>query len=243
VRFLDFLLPVIFLIFLAALLFGLGYHDASNGLWDSAPQPQERPLTEILRMLAGMLLVIQGFETSRYLGHKYPRDLRVRSMRFAQGLSGLIYVGFAFLILPFIPQLPSAHPDETAIIDLSRHVSIVLPLMLIVAAAMSQFSAAVADTLGGGGLLAEESRTRFSPGQGYLLISACAIALVWSTGIFEIVAYASRAFAFYYFAQTIIAIQVVLGWPGDQRKWRLLSGFSLIASVLAWVTIFAIPME
>ena len=116
-------------------------------------------------------------------------------------------------------------------------------MMLIVGAAMSQFSAAVADTLGGGGLLVEESRARLSPGQCYLAISACAIALVWSTSIFEIIAYASRAFAFYYFSQTVLAIQVVITWPSNWRKWTLLTWFGLIASILAWVVVFAVPVD
>lgn len=190
-----------------------------------------------------MLLVVQGFETSRYLGQEHSADRRVRSMQFAQGLSAFIYIGFAFLILPLIHFLPSGRPDETAIIDLSRYVSVVLPLMLIGAATMSQFSAAVADTLGGGGLLAEETQARLSPRYGYLVISVFAIILVWSTSIFEIIAYASRAFAFYYFAQTVLAFQVVTTWPSDRGKWKHLLGFGVMACILAWVTLFAIPLE
>ncbi len=228
---------------IGALLLGLGYYGASAGLWGGAPQSQERPPLEILRMLAGMLLVVQGFETSRYLGREYPADMRVRSMRFAQLLSTFIYVGFAFLIMPLIHYLSPGRLDETAIIDLSGYVSVVLPLMLIIGATMSQFSAAVADTLGGGGLLAEESRARISPKLGYPIISVFAIALVWSTSIFEIITYASRAFAFYYFVQTVIAFQVAKALPGGARKWPLLVGFGVMASVLAWVTLFAIPVE
>jgi hypothetical protein len=228
---------------IGTLLLGLGFYGTSTGIWHNVPDPQDRPILEILRLLAGMLLVVQGFETSRYLGQDHSADQRVHSMRFAQCLSAFIYVGFAFLILPLIQYLPSGHFDETAIIDISHRVSVVLPMMLIVGAAMSQFSAAVADTLGGGGLLVEESRARLSPGQCYLAISACAIALVWSTSIFEIIAYASRAFAFYYFSQTVLAIQVVITWPSNWRKWTLLTWFGLIASILAWVVVFAVPVD
>jgi hypothetical protein len=226
-----------------ALLFGLGYYDVSSDVWGAIPQPRERPFVEILRLLAGMLLVVQGFETSRYLGHQYSADMRVRTMRFAQWLSGLIYVGFAILIVPLISDLPPGHLDETAIIDLTRKVSLVLPLMLIIAATMSQFSAAVADTLGSGGLLTEMSRKKVSPGLGYLVVCVCAIALVWSTNIFEIVAYASRTFAFYYFAQTILAIQVIMSWPRGLRKWGRLAGLGLLSVVLFLVTLFAIPVS
>lgn len=118
-------------------LLALGFYDTSIGFWDNVPGPQGRPLLEILRLIAGMLLVVQGFETSRYLGQEHPADRRVRSMQFAQGLSAFIYVRFAFLVLPLIHYFPSGHFDETAIIDLSHHVSVVLPVMLIGAAAMS----------------------------------------------------------------------------------------------------------
>ena len=227
---------------IGAFLVGLTHFSASTGLWDNVPSPPERSTFETMRMLAGMLLVVQGFETSRYLGREYPAIVRVHSMQFAQIVSALIYIGFAFLILPLLQYLPAGQLDETAIINLSRHVSVVLPVMLIFAATMSQFSAAVADTLGGGGMISEESQAKIPPGYGYLAITICAILLVWSTSIFEIVAFASRAFAFYYFIQTLIAFHVATGQPGGPKKWLRLTGFGLMAVLLAGVTIFAIPM-
>lgn len=47
-----------------------------------------------------MLLVVQGFETSRYLGNEYSLQTRIKSMRFAQLLWAAIYVGFVFLVMP-----------------------------------------------------------------------------------------------------------------------------------------------
>ncbi len=226
---------------IGALLVGLGAHDAANGWQNSIPSPEPRSTVEVLRMLAGMLLVTQGFETSRYLGAEYPADMRVRSMRLAQALAGVVYVAFAFLILPLIPMLPAGKPDETAIIDLSRHVALVLPAMLVVAAVMSQFSAAVADTLGGGGLAAELTAGRVPQRRAYAVIAVAAAALVWTTNIFEIVAYASRVFAFYYFAQTLLALQVAARMPGAAKVPRL-AGFGLMAAALAWVVIFAVPV-
>jgi len=230
---------------IAAFFLGIALHDSSSGLLGNIPSPQDRPTLEILRMLAGMLLVVQGFETSRYLGNGYSPDMRVRTMRFAQLVSGAIYVCFALLILPliqYVPYAPMGKLDETAIIDLSRHVSAVLPMMLIFAAAMSQFSAAVADTIGGGGLIYEETRARVSAGWGYLVITGFAIALIWSTSIFEIVAYASRAFAFYYFAQTLLAFHLAMGLPGGLRKGATLAYFGAMSALLAWVMLFAIPV-
>lgn len=226
---------------IGSFLLGLGLHDSSSGFLGDVPQPHDRPAMETLRLLAGMLLVVQGFETSRYLQREYSAKTRVRSMQFAQAIAALIYVGFGFLILPLLHFLAPGRLNETGIIDLSSHVSVTMPIMLIVAAAMSQFSAAIADTLGGGGLISEESRTTLSPGWGYLIIAAGAIALVWSTSIFEIIAYASRAFAFYYFAQTVLALLVAINLPNSQRKWLLLTGLGLMSGILAWVTLYAIP--
>jgi len=42
-------------------------------------------------------------------------------------------------------------PNETAIIDLARTITMILPIMLVIAAAMGQFSAAIADTIGADG--------------------------------------------------------------------------------------------
>jgi len=224
---------------IASFLIALAAHAMTITPWVEFPPSPDTSIYETARLLAGMLLVVQGFETSRYLGRAYSADTRIRSMRLAQFLSAGIYIAFAFLMLPLLHFLPIGKPDETAIIDLSRHVSIVLPTMLIIAAVMSQFSAAVADTLGGGGLVSEESRTRITPGIGYLVIAAAAIALIWSTSIFEIVAYASRAFAFYYFAQTLLALH--LAWRGTVgwHRWFRLTGFGLMAIALAWVVLFA----
>lgn len=223
-------------------LFALFMYDSDINFMDMLPQAQEHSTVKILRLLAGMLLVVQGFETSRYLGEEYTSDVRLHSMRFAQILSAIIYICFAILILPLIHFLPSGHMDETAIIGLSRHASVVLPLMLIGAAVMSQFSAAVADTLGSGGLLFEESRKRVSTGKSYLIVTGAAIVLIWSTNIFEIIAFASRAFAFYYFTQTVLAFQVVRTWPEEKGKGWHLVAFGLMACVLAAVTVFAIPV-
>jgi len=47
-----------------------------------------------LRVLLGLLIVVQGFETSRYLGSEYPAEQRIATMRAAQLLSATIYVLF-----------------------------------------------------------------------------------------------------------------------------------------------------
>jgi len=64
---------------------------------------------------------------------------------------------------------------------------------------------------------------------------------VWSANIFEIVAYASRIFAFYYLAQTLLALQIAAALPG-RGKWPRLAGFGGLAAALAWVVVYALPV-
>ncbi len=157
------------------------------------------------RLLAGILLIVQGFETSRYLGDEYNADTRINTMRQAQFISGVIYVVFVLLALPFLTHLEGTDPDETAIIGLARLISPVLPILLVVAAVMSQFSASVADTIGGGGLMSENTGKKLNNRRSYLIITFAAILLVWTADIFQLISIASRAFAFYYLLQSINA--------------------------------------
>ncbi|MFQ3244485.1 MAG: hypothetical protein ACI9SP_001116 [Arenicella sp.] len=193
---------------IATLLIGLADYDFFNTANRDVLAFEPRSKYDTLRALAGVLLIVQGFETSRYLGSAYSAQVRVKSMRIAQILSAVIYIGFIWLIMPLLPLLHSKAIDETAIIDLVGIVSFVLPTMLIIAAVMSQFSAAVADTLGAGGLVVEETNKRVSQRVSYLILISLAIALVWAINVFEIISLASRAFSFYYFAQALVAMMV-----------------------------------
>jgi len=75
----------------------------------------------------------------------------------------------------------------------------------MVAALSAQFSAAVADTNGSGGLLSELTKGGLPPRAGYLLLVGFGLMLTWAFSVFEIISYASRAFALYYGCQAIIA--------------------------------------
>ncbi len=223
---------------IAALLVGLAWFDI-GWLAQVDSEISYRPVEDwlySLQLLAGILLIIQGFETSRYLGAEYDAERRIRTMRYAQLLSGLIYLLFIGLSLPLLGDFHDQR-DETAIIALSAVVASILPAMLIVAAVMSQFSAAVADTAGSGGLLSEFSRRRLTPGFGYAVVAVVAIVLVWSASIFEIITIASRAFALYYLLQCVVALIASRG------RGHLIQriGFIVIASLLLLVVVFAIP--
>ncbi len=194
----------------------------------------------LTRKLAGMLLVVQGFETSRYLGRYYEPALRVRTMRAAQIISGGIYVAFALLIVPLFGHLGTG-ARETAIIDAARFVAPMLVPMLFIAAIASQLSAAAADTAGGSEMITE--RARHERGNlGYVVVATGACAVVWATDVFGIISLASRAFAAYYLCQALIAARVAT--LGDRPNRRLVTVANLaLAVVLLAVTILALPGE
>lgn len=221
---------------ICGLFVGLALYDATGA---TSRLTVVRPAVDLgaweqFRLLGGMLLIVQGFETSRYLGDDYDRETRIRTMRLAQWISGAIYVGFVTLALPLLPDLPEA-VDETAIIHLSSVVAAILPPLLVFAAVMSQFSAAVADTVGGGGLVSDVSAGRVAPRGSYAAIALAALALNWLAEIFDIIAFASRAFALYYCLQCLEACVVA---PSIKRR----LAFSMLAALLALVALFAIPV-
>ncbi len=217
-----------------SLLVGLLLHDITS---KGFPLESKEVSFETFRYLAGILLIVQGFETSKYLKGAYSREIRIKSMKVAQLLSGAIYIGFILLILPVLGG-STYGVDETEIIRVSREISLLLPYMLVFGAVMSQFSASVADTIGSGGLLQVETRGRVSARTGYLMTAVLGIILVWSANIFEIISYASRAFAFYYLLQTLIAM--LLARRYDRRGLFI---FLLMIPVLAFVVIFGEPVE
>ncbi len=226
-----------------ALLAALFWYNLGNGTWTAELTPADTdPLTR-LRMLAGMLLVVQGFETSRYLGSAYPAQMRATTMRWAQLSSGVIYLVFVALVVPILIYLPAGKPDETAIISLTSHVAPVLPYLLVFAALMSQLSAGIADTVGAGGLVVEETRNRIHERLAYPALIAFSIALIWLFDIFQVIAIASRTFAFYYMMQTITAFIVAGKADIGTARTRHRIWFASLTVLLALIVIFALPAE
>ena len=117
-------------------------------------------------ILSGILLVVQGFETSRFLGEKYNARIRVQTMRRAQLISGVLYFVSVIALLPIVQTLDLENIQIAKIVAATGLAAAVLPLMLIVAAIMSQFSAAVADTVGAGCLASESSSGKLSTNKG-----------------------------------------------------------------------------
>ncbi len=186
----------------------------------------------------GLLVTVQGFETSRYLGEEYTAPERIRSMRWAQILSGLIYMIYTMLLTwSFEPlEMPIR---ETAIIDLMAQVAPVLPVMLVVAALAAQFSAAVADTAGAGGLTDELTAHRITPRQAYVVLVLAGLILTWSADIFQIISWASRAFAAYYALQNAVAmLEARAAGQNGRALW-----FAALALLALAITVFGTPAE
>ena len=151
-----------------------------------------------LRIILGLLILVQGFETSRFLGDEYSADERIRSMRLAQIVATAIYAAFILLITQYFSNGLPDEGGETAIIDMLAPLGAALAPMIIIAALASQLSAAVADLNGAGGLIAESSKKRVPVRFGNLIAAGAAIAITWTANIYEIIAYASQAFVIFY---------------------------------------------
>jgi hypothetical protein len=224
------------LVVIAALLAGFGAYDwtAWRGPGGIAlPEPLAHTPWEILTILAGTLIVVQGFETPRYLGEVFDEPTRVRASRWSQLVSTAVYVVFVAAALPVASGL-DGHYGDNSLIQMVRIAAGLLTVPLVAAAALSQFAAAVADTLAASGNLEEVTHEHLKERFGYLVVGGGALALTWSADTFEVVALASRAFAFYYLLQCLVAITVC-------RSTLRRIGMAGLAAVLGFVTVFAVP--
>ncbi|WKE67004.1 hypothetical protein PVT67_07135 [Gallaecimonas kandeliae] len=194
-----------------------------------------------IRVLLGLLIVVQGFETSRYLQDEHPAEQRIVTMRLAQIISSVIYLAFIGLVTVLFQ--PGMTADVTAITSMVTPVAVVLPLLISIAAIGSQFSAAVADTSGAGGLIEDIVHRRLSPRYAYLAILLITLMLTWNTNVNEIIAYASRAFALFYMLQCAVAFAVAWDEKGLKRRRRKLVLFGCCALACALVFGLGLPSE
>ena len=224
------------LVILAALLAGFAVFDAGQVLGQGffvLPEWPQLSAWQVATIVAGTLIIVQGFETPRYLGEQFDTETRVRASRWSQYFSLAIYVVFVALAQPLVSVLKGEY-DDNSLIALAGAASVLLPIPLIIAAGLSQFSAAVADTLAAAANLGESSRGRIAPRWGYLAVGVAAMALAWTGSTFTIIALASRAFAFYYLMQCIVAWSVCRNNAERAR-------FVGIGVILAFVLVFAVP--
>lgn len=224
---------------IAGLLFGLIVHfgDAARQNTLQFDAPQVRGWAAVT-LMAGLLVTVQGFETSRYLGATYDAATRIKSMRLAQWISSCIYVLY-IILLTYAFDSGAVSLEETAIIDLMSVVAPILPLLLVLAALSAQFSAAIADTSGAGGLIAEVTRGAVTDKQAYMILAGVGLTLTWTANVFEIISYASRAFAMYYALQASIA---ALRASRHGFTLRALL-FALIGVLGGAVALFGTPVE
>jgi hypothetical protein len=216
------------------LIVGFGVFDwqaisAQTLQWPAFPK---QDLWTILTVLGGTLIVVQGFETSRYLGSQFDRELRVRSCRSSQIVSTIIYVIFVAVATPLMHFLDNQVQDNGLLV-LAAKASVLLPIPLVIAAVLSQFSAAVADVVAGGGNVAESTQGRVDDRRAYVFICGIAVVLSFASTL-TILSFASRAFAFYYFLQCLVAISV-------SKSTAQKVAIGLLAAVLAFITLFAVP--
>jgi hypothetical protein len=232
----------IMLAIIAGLLAGLAFYVISIALAGTMPPNALPPFGwEQVTIGVGLLITVQGFETSRYLGAAYDARMRVRIMRYAQIIASSIYMVYIALMMLAFPA-DAIETSETAIIKVVGVVAPILPAMLIAAALASQFSAAIADTGGGGGLAEEMSRRRLTSRVAYLLVAACAIALIWAANVFEIITFASRAFAVYYALQAAMAAR--LAWRRTDPRGRCLALlYAMLAALAVFVVAAGTPAE
>ena len=187
-----------------------------------------------IAVLAGTLIVVQGFETTRYLGDEYDAETRIRACRNSQIISTVVYLLFVALATPLMHFL-SSDVSDNALMNLAGIVAVWLPTPLVLAAVFSQFSAATADTIGASGNMLEFSKHKITEKLSYIIICGFAVLLTWTADTLQILVLASRAFAFYYFMQCLVAFSVA------QRPIHRV-GFTVLGAVLLFITLFAVPV-
>ncbi|MCB1497256.1 MAG: hypothetical protein KDJ86_15815 [Bauldia sp.] len=224
---------------IAALLVTLAIFclDLPSGYgWAGDPQTPQRFDWETLRFLMGLLIIVQGFETSRFMGDMYDAGTRIAAMRNAQLLSSAVYLVFFVLMIPLYPYFTSS-ADVAGVIDVIGRVSPWLPYIVTAGAIASQFSASVADSIGASELVSGTSRKHIDPKHAYLLIGAISVFVIWATDVVSIVALASRAFALYYGLQCTVAAMIARH-RGARRK---VAWFSFLAALAYFIAVFGIP--
>jgi len=214
------------------------------GLTNDVPYFQHQAITDWsllqrAQILAGLLMIAQGFETSRYLGHAYDAATRIRTMRKAQLLSSAIYIAFIGLSCPLFFLFPLDEFNETGVSIVLGNIVVLAPLLLLIAAVASQFSAAIADIVGASGLLLENIGRSMTVRAGYVVVTSASLLMIWTLNIFEIITWASRGFAAYYALQTILLLVVLKRENSFARRPLLVAGLILLLLVLLFVVLAA----
>lgn len=192
----------------------------------------ETPLHALL-LLGGTVIVVQGFETTRYLGEHYCPDTRIKASRLSQIISTVVYVIFVALATPHTHLLDGIMSDS-GLLDIIRIIATWLVLPLVAAAIFSQFSAAIADTIGSAGNVRDRSDGKAPEKLVYTGIIGVALVLTWVADTAQVLVLASKAFAFYYGLQCVVAASVTSDIRIRIGSWLLaLTMFSIAAFAIA----------
>ena len=151
----------------------------------------------------------------------------------------LLHQYILFLSLATILFHENMEADVTAIIEMTKAVALILPILLAIAAIGSQFSAAVADTAGAGGLVSEITNRRLPTRYSYFMILVITLILTWETNVNQIIAYASRAFALFYFLQCCVAW--IMAKKQNSQKDKI--NFLILAIICFTIFLFGTPAE
>src|SRR3569623_2250504 len=116
-----------------------------------------------------------------------------------------------------------------------------LGIFVLIGAVSSQLSAAVADSIGAGGLGNEVSRRSGSVPRAFTLAGGTAIAVTWLTDPFQVVAVSSRAFALFYGLQCVLALFVSIKRGAGSARHR--AGFIAIGLICLIAAAVGAPAE
>ncbi|MBV1691351.1 hypothetical protein KRR38_27615 [Novosphingobium sp. G106] len=223
---------------IAGLLVALAAWWLTNAAAD--PLPPAKLSWNSIGLLLGLVITVQGFETSRYLGHAYSQEMRIRTMKHAQWIASAIYLLFLALLTPFLSRAAEAE-GVAGILDIMSLVAPALGIFVLIGALSSQLSAAVADSIGSGGLMSEVTRRKLGVQAAFALAGALAIAVVWLTDPFEVVAISSRAFALFYALQCMLAFAVARSTGAGSLMHRI--GFLSVGLVCIVAVLVGAPAE
>ncbi|MCA9473382.1 MAG: hypothetical protein MRJ96_06665 [Nitrospirales bacterium] len=221
---------------IAALLASLAIFDLhlpSEYSWTAAAEQQHTINWDTWRFLMGLLIIVQGFETTRFMGQVYDPETRISAMKKAQISSSIVYIVFFVLMIPLFPYFTST-ADVAGFIGVIDRVSPWLPYVVTAGAIASQFSASVADSIGASGLISETTRKLVNIKHSYILIGAVSLLVIWTTDVVAVVALASRAFALFYALQCIVAFLIAQHRGEKSRAWvfGVLAGLSFIVAIM-----------
>ena len=222
---------------LAALGIGWALRGDSAG---TTPVPVPGLDFQSVLLLLGLLITVQGFETSRYMGEEYDAPTRIRTMRHAQWIAAAIYIAFLLLLTPWLGDAARSQ-GVAGVLDVMTGIATPLASLVLAAAVASQLSAAVADAIGSTGIAIELSGKKLGVPVGFAIAAGLSVGVTWFTNSTMVIALASRAFAAYYAIQCCIGIAVARadGKAGPARQ----VGFAVLALICIAAALFGAAAE